>query len=249
MNLFNLKKYDKLIDLLKRSQQDFGFDQNKIKFSLINQINSSHLNIKQKKRFTEIVQARNIFAHRLTYVFASLILFVALGSTFAFADGAVPGDKLFVIDQLQEKVMLNLPLPQETKAQIRTNIVAERAKELNKISNTADQDEVKVEAIETSEKSLTTAIEQISQNREQFKQRGNAKAVKNMDNILDRLEQLAEEQENKAGRIHENLKDKKLRDKVELKLHDIRKARLKAHRETNNDAQDQNEINIELNVN
>ncbi|OGE80770.1 MAG: hypothetical protein A3H72_02345 [Candidatus Doudnabacteria bacterium RIFCSPLOWO2_02_FULL_48_8] len=210
---------DKLKEMLKQSQRDFSFDQKAVKQTVL-----AHAGTHQP-----VLLAKS---YRLAwaYTFAALMLFIGLGTTLTYANTAKPGDRLYAMDTLHEQAILKLPLPAQTKAKIQANIAAERTAELNQIKITGNKVELKLKAVETSQQSLTQAVDKITENRAKFKLRGKEKSVHQMDAVLLKLEQLASEQEQKGIEIKQELSDPLDRLEIENRLEEIKKARTKAHR-------------------
>jgi hypothetical protein len=236
----NKSKFTKqqLVDALKKSGQDFEFDRSQARTELLLSIDRRHLSSLEKDRLT-IKYNRAALNFKMAFAMASLILFVGLGATFAIADTALPGDKLFALDQLQEKAVLKLPLPQQTRANIRANILAERVSELNKIQDLPDKEELKVKAVGATEQSLSKTIEDITENREKLRTSGKIKQAQKLNNVLDRLEKLAGEQEIQTDRIIKNISDQKLREEADGKLERIKQLKLKVRLDLMEAADDQ----------
>lgn len=200
--------------MLKASKQSFRFDQNQIRFNLLK-------NIDKPAQF----ESKPFFSYKLATVFAALILFIGLGTTFAFANAAKPGDKLFAIDTLQEKMLLKLPWPEETKASIRTRIVHERIAELNEITKKERRDEIKLKAIDASGQSLNKAIESTVMHRDKLKKRGKTERAAKLNETLNKLEELASKQEMETDRIKQNVTDPEVRNKIDERIEEIQNLR------------------------
>ncbi|MBI4049641.1 MAG: hypothetical protein HY395_02380 [Candidatus Doudnabacteria bacterium] len=207
-------KNDKLINLLRQSKQSFRFDQNQIRFNLLNSLAS-----------TPKTEVRHPLNYQLAVALASVILFATLGTTFVFADAAKPGDKLYRLDQLEEQLLLKIPFNAETKAKIRAKIVAERAVELSEIKKLPDRDQIKAEAVLRSKQSLDQAIEHINYNHDRLKSQGKTEAADRLEKVLTELEQLAEEQEHRANELKAGMTNLELRKSVEENVEAIKKAK------------------------
>jgi hypothetical protein len=222
MKLFNLdKNNEKTIELLKKSQQDFRFDQDQVRARLMIQINSSPQSLTEPES-----------KPRLTWSYASafaiVIVFVLSSGTLAYANNSNPGDKLFFLDKLTERAVLALPMPAANKARIQTNIVAERLEEINKIEPEDDNSQKSLRAVSESETDISEAVANITATKEKLLNKGNRKAADKLDEVLNKLEGLAEKHESKAERAKLKSKDDSTKKELELKIIEIKKAREKA---------------------
>ncbi|HEV8601414.1 MAG TPA: DUF5667 domain-containing protein [Patescibacteria group bacterium] len=244
MKLFNLEQFENLIKLLKQSEQDFKFDQKSIKLNLLTSINSHHLPEKEKIKLREI-SIHRFSVYQYSAVFA-VILFATGGATFALANTAKPGDFLFPLDLLQEKMVLSLPLSEQKKAKLESNFVSERIVELKQLRQARGSDTVKAAAVKESQKTLTSAVEAVTRSKDLLQARGRNQQAQELDNVLDELETLAGEHEKNAGEIKDEVEEPGLKIEIENNLTDIKKARLKAgHKirgeKTRNDGNSQNQ--------
>ena len=102
----------KIVKMIRKSgTQNFKFEKEKTKLHLMQSI--IHTPMKEKKQ----EESRPWFVlPKLKLGIALASVLILLTGTFAYADSAKPGDKLFGLDKLQERMVLKLPLPAEKKA-------------------------------------------------------------------------------------------------------------------------------------
>lgn len=229
MKLFNLEQFADLIKLLKRSKQNFHFDQESLKLRLLTRINSHHLPEGEKLKLRRVE-----FPHLQIYQYSAalaVILFATTGVTFAIANTAKPGDLLFPLDVFQEKMILSLPLSYERKAKLQSGFVSERIKELNQFKQISGHDAAKVTAVKESQKTLTQALEAVSQSRDLLESKGKNLEAEKLDDVLSLLETLAVEHEKNADEIKTQLDEPKFKLQIDDDLTEIKNARLKIKHE------------------
>ncbi|MBX4205302.1 MAG: hypothetical protein KW788_03935 [Candidatus Doudnabacteria bacterium] len=126
---FNSKNR-KIETLLRQSRQDFGFDSISTKARIMLAVNVRHLSKDDVRHFSLNPRTWPKYAFG-----ASLAMLVVVSTTgLAFASTkSKPGEVLFPVQKLQNRVVLSLPLPAATKAQIGTKIAAKRLRELDEI--------------------------------------------------------------------------------------------------------------------
>ena len=211
---------EKLTELLRQSKQDFRFDKDAVKFSLLNQIAAAPR--------TERSLGRKLVPHYAT-AFVILLVFALSGSTLAYANNSKPGDRLFFLDVAAEKSLMALPLPSTSKAKIQAGIVAERVDELVKIENDAKpRNKAQIKAVVESQSSLSQAVESIVKQQEKLETEGKDKNADELDEVLIRLEVLAEKQEENAEKIRSKVSEIREKEELESRLMEIKKARKKA---------------------
>jgi hypothetical protein len=230
----NSENKKKITELLRDSKSDFKFNQSGIKNRLLASVENIHLH---PKTF-ETVTKSNV--RRWNAALASgLGVVVIFSATLAYADLSNPGDKLYFLDQLSERLELKMPRSGEAKARLQERLVNERVTELNKIPaiNNTDQT-VRLRAIEESQQNLFNAVEETTRIRESLRSKGRDKAVKNIDEVLSNLGQLAEKQEQRVEEFKKYTENENDVLKLEENLEAIKKAGLKARLESDNRGRD-----------
>ncbi len=216
---------EQLKKLLKNSATDFKFDPNSVKFRLLNSIASSEQVIVKHFKFVRVL--------KYSVGFAGMVIIVS--TTFAVASNAVPGDRLFALNKAGEKVVLSLPLPAQERAEVQAYFVNQRFEDLEQVKTKPDKptasDTKKLQAIKESERSLTSAINSITENRKRLDTRANAKTSKKLVGILDDLQKKALEKETLIKQLEDDIGDKETRDKIHEHLELIQKSRRQAQEE------------------
>src|SRR5258708_4734798 len=111
---FKDEKSEHLKKLLKHSQSQFRFDQSGIKNRLLTSLDTAKI---------ELNHDHFIVFRIVKYSVVPVCLFLFISASFAFASSSVPGDKLFFLNKLGEKIILNLPLSSQQNADIESKIV------------------------------------------------------------------------------------------------------------------------------
>jgi hypothetical protein len=167
-------------------------------------------------------------------VLAALV--IMLGSaTFAYADQARPGDILFPVNKLNDKIILNLPFSAQTKARIQAQIVSKRLDALDQVTkddssrpdNSLNRSK-KLETIKESRISLTTAIQKVTEAKKMLEDNGNTTGAEALRQTLTHLEELAGQQEEKIQYLEEHAIDKADKKEIGQHLSEIKKERKKA---------------------
>jgi hypothetical protein len=217
MNIFS-KKPDNLTKQLSQSAQNFSFDQEKVKNRLMYSLNDAPIKAPAKIFFrTRIL--------KYSSVLAAFVIFVS--ATFAFASSSEPGDKLFPLNKIGEKVILSLPLSAQQKASIQTGIVNKRLKSLETVKvRTEDK---QLETVKESDESLQNAIEAVSANKKRLEASGHTQGAEKLGQVLNRLDALAEKHEQQFQSIEELISDNEGKQTVRKHLREIKNARRKAH--------------------
>ncbi|MBI3952707.1 MAG: hypothetical protein HY336_02000 [Candidatus Doudnabacteria bacterium] len=226
---------EKIINLIK-NQPDFPFAKDSLKIKLL----SSLANRPQPKQ-------DSVFNHRRLipkYGFASALAVVAIGltTTLAYANSSKPGDRLFLLDTWQENIALKLAPTVQTKAKLHVRFVNERALELDELSNSAsDRKEQKVEAVNQSVNGLSRAIESVTMAREKTMADGNDEAAAKLDQVLIKLEDLADTNEAEMNKIRIKIgDDEELQGRLEENFKQIEQAKIKVKEERNRHKGSQN---------
>jgi preprotein translocase subunit SecD len=213
----------KLIDQLKASRQDFRFEQEKIKFKLLQSIRNQPEEIKSRNGLGHYVW---FFARGL--VFATLIIFVSTGATFAYASKLLPGDKLYPLNIWGDKTLLSLPLPAKTKVFISTQMTAKRLGEIQQIhANPSISSSVKAAAVKHSHEILTQIIEDthnIVRNFEASKKPSQAQEINSMMN-QGITEQLTPALEQDVQELENQIENTQLKNELESEFQEMKSRR------------------------
>lgn len=229
MKLFSSKQNnDPLTKLFKQSRVGFGFNKDGVKNRLLASIEEQQLSLA-----TERVKGYNrksfLSRHRLATALGTAILVAAgSGAALSRADISTPGDKLHGFDQFQEQLLLKLPLPKAQKSSIHANMVEERNRELNQILEVEDQNNVKAQAVQESQAILNRAVEEARSAREDSVRRGKKNQEQKFDDVLNRLESLAAEQEKRVTELRNIEKNELVQQELDSQLDAIKKARERA---------------------
>ena len=224
MTWFKPSKQDEdLIKLLKKSSSDFKFDPNSVKYRLLNSMAHG-----DQKSVTHFKIGR---VAKYSVSFASLVILIS--TTFAFAVNSRPGDKLFGLNKFGENVVLKLPLSVEQKAKVQEYIVTNRLEALDQVKTKQDdknigQDALKLQAIKESDESLTSAVDNITENKKKLEASGKTKEAKRLEKVLDQLQISAEKREVKIREIEKEIKDSKTKAEILNHLRKIEESRKKA---------------------
>lgn len=232
MNLFNREKNtNPVIRLLQASRGGFRFDRQGIKAKLLSNIEESQLSLAER-RVRELAHKSFFRRRRLaTFLPVALLVVAVSGAALAQADLAKPGSKLHALDQMQEQFWLKLPLPESQKAQMQANIAGERNRDLDYLLENEENLELKMEAVRESQESLNNAVEQVLTVQEHMVDEGKDKQAEKLGQVLQRLELLAEQQEEKVELMKERHDDVNTKERLNEHLEAIKKARLRAHLE------------------
>ncbi len=230
MTLFDPKnRNEKTAKLIQSASADFKFEKSGIRTRLMSNIEEQQMSLAERK-IREHVRKTNVFRRRATAAsLVVLLLVVGTGATFAEADISKPGDKLHTIDELQEQLLLKLPLPSSSKARIRASIVEERNQELEYLI-THTNNPVRAQAVRSSQQSLNNAIENVRRMQENFTTQGKDSQAEKMDEVLKRLEALAEQQEKHVQALKSSEADQEVIKQFEIDLQAIGTAKTNAKR-------------------
>lgn len=218
-NFFRKQPDDETTKLLKASRQDFRFHQDLVKLRVLSSLRSE-IFIPAKNgvwRFT--------FMH-YGAVIAVVVLCVSV--TFVKAAQSQPGETLFPLNKLGEKIILGLPLSAQQKAQFETNIVSKRLKSLQQIK--AQQDGLtdsqwqnkQLETIKESDESLRSAVETVSATQAKFQTLGQTNDADNLNQILGQLDSLAQAHEENILEIENETPEGTIKQAVNMHLNQIR---------------------------
>lgn len=229
MKLFNSQQNtERLTRLFKESRVGFGFDEAGVKNRLLASIEEQQLSL-ATERVKEYNRRSFLSRHRLATALGTAILVAAgSGAALSRADISTPGDKLHGFDQFQEQMLLKLPLPKSQKASIHARMVAERNRELNKILEVEDQNNVKAQAVQESQEILNRAVEQVRSAKEDSAKNGKKNQEQKFNSVLNELETLAAEQEKRVGELRSIEKNELVQKELDTQLDAIKKARSRA---------------------
>ncbi|MBI4363671.1 MAG: hypothetical protein HY545_02370 [Candidatus Doudnabacteria bacterium] len=219
-----LKNEDEQIKKLIKNQADFVFAKNEVKLKLL-----ASLPIHERPQ----EQVKWLGLPRYAFAAVCVILAIGLTSTMAYADTAKPGDRLFALDLLQEAAILKLTPSSHAKARLQAKFVAERARELQQLTQIANHQEQKIKAVDQSVKNLNQAIESVSKARNRMKTEGNDQTAARLDIVLTNLQDLAETHEQKTNEIRMRIDDEQLKNRLDEDLDEIKKAKLRVRLELN----------------
>ncbi|HEX9503452.1 MAG TPA: hypothetical protein VF974_03995 [Patescibacteria group bacterium] len=226
MKWFKPSKQDEnLIQLLKKSSSDFEFDPNSVKYRLLNSITQA-----DQKPVPHFKIGR-VAGYSVSFV----CLVMVISTTFAFAAGARPGDKLFGLNKFGENMILKLPLSVEQKATVQEYIVTNRLQALDQVKTkqviTTKQAAAKLQTIKESEESLMSAVDNITKTKKKLEASGKTHAAKKLENVLDQLQTSAKKSESKIKEIEAETIDSAAKAEIHDHLQKIEDSRKKARLE------------------
>ncbi|MEO8065482.1 MAG: hypothetical protein ABI643_01335 [Candidatus Doudnabacteria bacterium] len=225
MNLFSRKSNQDLIEQLAKSRQDFQFDRFGIKNKLLMSLENSPEEPVAHKFFT-------IRLIKYSATFAGLLIF--LSTALSFASTAKPGDKLFPLNKLEEKMILNLPLSAEQKADLQVRIVSKRLEALKAVENTTNNVRLQAKQLETvkeSDASIKQAVDSVSANKNALKGPGKTATEQKLDQVLNQIDDLAQKHEQRIQSLEDSASDKNIKQSLNQHLNEIKNSRHKAQNE------------------
>jgi hypothetical protein len=240
MKLFSSQQNtDRLMRLFKQSRVGFNFDKTGVKNRLLSSIEEHQLSL-ATRRVKEFNRRPFLSRHRLATALGTAILVAAgSGAALSRADISTPGDKLHSFDQFQEELLLKLPLSRAQKASIHAGMVEERNRELNQILGVEDQNNVKAQAVQESQILLNRAVDETRTAKEDSVRRGKKNDEQKFDDVLNRLESLAAEQEQRVTDLRNIEKNELVQKELDNQLDSIKKARARAKLEPASDTDKQ----------
>jgi hypothetical protein len=234
MNLFKSKKRKEIENLLANSKQDFGFDSQNVKARLMMAVNSRHFSKEEAKRLTFRGSLWPKYA--LSLSLAVVLMVSTTGLAFA-SSRATPGDVLFPVQKFQNQIVLNLPLPESKKEEIRTEIVAKRVKELDAIRNNPNANSAKVQAaVEESQKSMDEAVAHLpevksdpkNQSTDDKTKKENNRKKENLKKLVSKLEDLSKQHEEQVTQLKQlRVDDEELLKKIDESVISVKANRSK----------------------
>ena len=227
MKIFN-DNYISLKKTLLASQGDFKFDKGQIKKSILDTIEDQQLT-KATDRINSINRKSFFRQHQLaSFTVGVMVIVASSGLALTQINIANPGSRLYVIDQIQEQVLLSLPLPETQKFNLQAKILEERNKELDYIIQQQDENNIKLEAVQESQIMLNSAVDTAWAGMEHSSQQGKSEQKEKYNKALTRLELLAGEQEKRVEDLKKLEKNTDTKDELEKCLQAIKQARQKA---------------------
>jgi hypothetical protein len=214
---------EKLKRLLKTSGSDFQFDPNAVKYRLLTSMNQADQSPRPPFHITRVTKYSIGFAGTV----------ILLSATFALASNSKPGDKLFALNKLGEQIVLNLPLSVEQKAKVEAYIVTNRLKALDQVQAKISQATTAVEAknletVKETDESFTSAIDEISQNKQALEARGNNAAADRLEIVLDQLQTQAQQREATITALEDATASVEVKVKIQAHLFQLKSSGQKA---------------------
>jgi hypothetical protein len=204
MTFFSFHQNSDLKKRLKLSAQDFKFGQRNLKSHLLQ-------SLELQKPLPELAKATS---HRMLKIVTTTSgVVILLSGTFAFASTSNPGDKLFGLNKFGERIILSLPFSATQKANIETGIVERRFKALDNLNQPTNT----VATIKESDEALSEAVATITLNRENFLQQGNTQQANQMGLILNKLDSLAKQREQRIQNLEDGMENEN--DRAEIQRH------------------------------
>ncbi|MEJ0021595.1 MAG: hypothetical protein WDN47_03345 [Candidatus Doudnabacteria bacterium] len=222
MIFFNSKSKKKMIKLLKDSEQDFRFDEQRVKDRLLYSLRETPIK----------APARTFFTFRFmkySALVAGLVIF--LSATFVLALNANPGDRLFGLNKFGENVILSLPLSMEQKAQVQAGIVTRRLEALQEIEAQPAGPGLETKQLETikeSDESIQNAIDTVTANKVKLENSGQTASAEKLGKVLDQIDTLAKKHEDRIKTIETQMPDQKAQQTIDNHLNGIKNSRQKA---------------------
>jgi hypothetical protein len=239
---FNSKN-KKIEELLRQSRQDFGFDSDNIKARLMMAVNARHFSFDDAKRLTFNPSTWPKYAFGATLA----LVLVLSTSGLAFASTkSKPGEILFPVQKLQNQIVLSLPLSSNTKAQISTNIVAKRLKELEEIQKNPDskpsQVSAEVKEIQASIQKAASYVPEVSDSTPEKQDNGSkiSKKKADIEKTTNRLESLSAKHQATLKSLSAKTTDDKLKIQIDKSVENISATQEELHQKgkSNSDSKD-----------
>lgn len=213
---------------LQKAQGDFKFDKLNIKKTLLRNIEehqlTSAMDIVNKIKSRSFIKRHQISSIIIGAFFVTTSSAIALTHT----NLSNPGGKLHILDQMEEQVLLNLPLPENQRVNLQARILEERSKELDYIIQAQDENNVKMEAIKESQDFLNSAVDRARTAKEDSAHSGKPSQEAKYNKALNRLELIAEEQEKQVLNLKQLEKNSDTKKELDIYLDAIKQARERA---------------------
>lgn len=224
MNIFKSEENEKLISLLASAKADFIFDQKGTKEKLFSKLKHSP-QVSAKRSLV----SNNTFLFQCGIAFAAIILFIT-GTAYVSA-GSRPGDKLFSLNKLRQKILVSLPFSDEHKAEVQASIVEDRLEALDQVQESIPLklETRSLETIRETEQTLKQAVETITREQAKATESGKTQKAEKLQGVLDRIGEQAEKRQKTIEKLEEQAKKYEAKkEQVEEELKNLRKAREKA---------------------
>ncbi len=225
MKLFWGKEDETLVKLLKQARLEFIFDPSKSKSRLMQTLAYAEQN-------REAAKSLGLFVFRYGMMAIGLVLVVSGGVIYA-STGSEPGDTLFAINKLEDRIILSLPIGDLKKADYQTHIASNRLESLSKVELKIDTTELQVETqrletVKESNLSLNNAIDSISAKKLAFEAAGKLEQAAQMSLVLGKLANIAGQYELKFESLESGTKNEKIKESIREHLAELKKTRVKA---------------------
>ncbi len=213
----------KILSAWMKKQPKFTYDKAQVKERLMQSVRMAPM---EEPKFSWLTMPN------WGLVLTAMVIMIG-SATFAYADQAKPGDALFPLNKLNNRLILSLPFTAQTKARIQAQIVSKRLDALDQINEFTEKttpsfENKKLQTIKESDESLTTAIEKVTENKKAFEQAGNTAGAEAMRKTLTQLETLAGKQEERVESLGNKTVDETRKEEIRQHLTEIKKARKKA---------------------
>ncbi len=225
MKLFNSEKNNQVIARIRATNQNFVFDHQRQKDRLLLALSSP-----------QPPKDEHWASYGFTFKFSAgiAITILAASATFLTAQGAAPGDTLFPVNKLREKILLALPLATLKRVEVTAGIAQERFDALDQIpAAVPDQIERKIQTVQETQESFQQAVEVISRKQADLEEAGRTEAADTLDRVLTNLNQMAQEHETLIEQLAEQAEDESVQTKIRSDLQLFRQTRQKAEEQLN----------------
>jgi hypothetical protein len=154
-----------------------------------------------------------------------LIVVVSSGAALSQAGYYQPSSALYALEQVQEGVMLRLPMPAAQKASVQMRAAENRTRKLEG-THKDEPYQTRLEAMRDSNAFLNRAVDQISAAKQLQSERGKAQQEQKYVEMLERLEQIAGKHEQVAtDMINSESTDLEQEQEIEAHLKTIKNIR------------------------
>lgn len=182
--IFNDKKFNKEINLLKSIASDDSAGLESVKASLMKQVAETN---QDQKRYIE-AERKTFMNPVMRYAATTLVGLGLVGGTVFASNSAKPGDVLFPVKKVSEKVQISLQTSQQAKAELQSKIAEDRIDSVTQVS-AENKDTAKVEA----KTELNSAIDVLTKVQADLQAKGNTTAADALSRNIARLKQKAAE--------------------------------------------------------
>ncbi|MGE5392214.1 MAG: hypothetical protein ACM3NH_00500 [Candidatus Saccharibacteria bacterium] len=208
---------------LNCSGRDFPFNQAGVKARLM-------LSIAAAPQPQEPYWTFRRFLLPLSIGSGTLAIIFALSTTLAAASNTVPGDNLYFLNSLQEKIALSLPLPAEQKADIRLGYVYQHINEVSKVQDRST--DVQIKTLKQSQEFITETINKTVTAEQAMRQKGRTKSADSLNRDLSEVQVITDQHVQRLEQLKEEAgTDQSIKDEIDQHLTEIKNARQKARQE------------------